>query len=66
MRKGRTRRGFAIGEAGFGPSRLGVVDLAIFDTLGLDHGPAMILSAESLGEHRFVIDYPRSRLLIER
>lgn len=58
--------GFAIGEAAFGPSRLGVVDLAIFETLGLDRGPAMILSAESLGKRRFVIDYPRSRLLIEQ
>jgi predicted aspartyl protease len=57
---------FSIGSARFGRSRLGVTDLAIFDTLGIGDGPAMLLSAEALSNHRFVIDYPRNRLLIER
>lgn len=56
---------FSIGEVEFGASRVGVADLAIFDALELD-GPAMLLSAEVLADRRFVIDYPRSRLLIER
>ena len=57
--------GFSLAGERFGPSRLGVVDLSIFDVLGMD-GPAMILSAEALAGRRFVIDYPRSRLLIAR
>lgn len=57
---------FAIGEARFASSRAGIVDLAIFETLGLADGPAMILGAETLASRRFVIDYPRSRILIER
>jgi predicted aspartyl protease len=57
---------FRIGGAQFGRSRLGITDLAIFDTLGIGDGPAMLLSAEALSSHRFVIDYPRNRLLIER
>ncbi len=58
--------GFAIGTTQFGAARLGVVDLAIFETLGMGDRPAMLLSAEALSSKRFVLDYPRSRLLIER
>lgn len=58
--------GFSIGDVRFGASRLGVVDLAIFEALGMDGGPAMILSADALADRRFAIDYPRSRMLIAR
>ena len=58
--------GFRIGDTDFGASQLGVVDLKIFDSLGFRGRPAMLLSLAALGGHRFVLDYPRSRLLIER
>ncbi|WP_298024109.1 retroviral-like aspartic protease family protein [uncultured Parasphingopyxis sp.] len=58
--------GFALGGAQFGPSRLGVADLALFDALGMEGRPAMILGIEALADRRFVLDYPRSRLLIAR
>ena len=58
--------GFSVGNTDFGPSRLGVTDLAIFETLGMAGRPAMILSAEVLADRRVILDYPRSRLLIER
>ena len=57
---------FSIGDIEFGASRMGVADLALFDAMELSGGPAMLLSAESLGNRRFVLDYPRDRLLIER
>lgn len=57
---------FRIGHLGFGSSRVGITDLAVFETLGIGEGPAMLLSAESFADRRFVIDYPRNRLLIER
>ncbi len=55
----------SIGDVAFHDTRLGVADLSIFETLGLGDGPAMLLSAEILSDRRFVIDYPRNRLLIE-
>lgn len=58
--------GFAVGGAQFGPSRLGVADLALFESLGMAGSPAMILGIEALADRRFVLDYPRSRLLIAR
>lgn len=58
--------GFEIGRMRFGASRLGVVDLELFDSLGLGQRPAMILSLEALADRRFVLDYPRSRVLIAR
>ena len=57
---------FRIGNFAFGNSRVGITDLAVFDTLEIGHGPAMLLSAEAFSDRRFVIDYPRNRLLIER
>ncbi len=56
----------AIGDVELGPSRIGVADLAIFESLGVADRPAMILGANALEGRRFVLDYPRSRLLIER
>lgn len=58
--------GFEMGGMRFGASRLGVVDLELFDSLGLGNRPAMILSLDALADRRFVLDYPRSRILIER
>lgn len=58
--------GYEIAGMRFGPSRLGVVDLALFDSLGFGDRPAMLLSLEALDDRRLVLDYPRSRLLIER
>ncbi|NNC73589.1 MAG: hypothetical protein HKN78_12040 [Sphingomonadaceae bacterium] len=57
---------FSIGDVEFGASRMGVGDLSIFDALEIGDGPAMMLSADVLGDRRFVIDYPRGRLLIEQ
>jgi hypothetical protein len=51
---------------GFGNSRVGITDLAVFDTLEIGRGPAMLLSADVLADRRFIIDYPRNRLLIAR
>lgn len=57
---------FRIGDFNFGASRVGITDLAVFDTLEISDGPAMLLSADALTDRRFIIDYPRNRLLIER
>lgn len=57
---------FRIGNLAFGSSRVGITDLAVFDTLGIGDGPAMLLSAEAFADRRFIIDYPRNRLLIAR
>ncbi|WP_442613989.1 aspartyl protease family protein [Parasphingopyxis sp.] len=57
---------FRIGDMGFGNSRVGITDLAVFDTLEIGRGPAMLLSADVLADRRFIIDYPRNRLLIAR
>lgn len=57
---------FRIGNLAFGSSRVGITDLTVFDTLGIGDGPAMLLSAEAFADRRFIIDYPRNRLLIER
>ncbi len=57
---------FSVGDVEFGASRMGVADLAIFDALEVGDGPAMMLSADVLSDRRFVLDYPRGRLLIER
>ncbi|QLC22704.1 hypothetical protein HFP51_11260 [Parasphingopyxis sp. CP4] len=51
--------GFAVDEA-----RMGIADLAIFETLELGDGPAMLLSADAFAGRRFVVDYPRNRLLV--
>lgn len=58
--------GFEMGGLRFGASRLGVVDLELFDSLGLGRRPAMILSLEALADRRFVLDYPNGRILIAR
>jgi predicted aspartyl protease len=57
---------FRIGDLAFGTSRVGITDLAVFDTLNIGDGPAMLLSAEAFSDRRFIIDYPRNRLLIQR
>ncbi|MEM8696289.1 MAG: aspartyl protease family protein [Pseudomonadota bacterium] len=57
---------FAVGDLAFGASRVGITDLAVFDTLDIGDGPAMLLSAQAFGDRRFIIDYPRNRLLIAR
>lgn len=57
---------FRIGNLAFGSSRVGITDLAVFDTLGIGDGPAMLLSTEAFANRRFIVDYPRNRLLIER
>lgn len=57
---------FRIGNLVFGSSRVGITDLAVFDTLEISDGPAMLLSAEAFADRRFIVDYPRNRLLIER
>ncbi|WP_299321586.1 aspartyl protease family protein [Parasphingopyxis sp.] len=56
----------SIGDLAFGWTRIGVTDLAIFDALGIGDGPAMLLSAAMLSDRRFIVDYPRDRLLVER
>ena len=57
---------FRIGNLAFGNSRVGITDLTVFDTLDIGDEPAMLLSAKAFADRRFVIDYPRNRLLIER
>lgn len=47
-------------------SHFRITDLAKFDTIKIGDGPAMLLSAEALAKRRFIIDYPRNRLLVER
>lgn len=56
----------SVGDLAFGWTRIGVTDLAVFDTLGIGSGPAMLLSAAMLSDRRFIVDYPRDRLLVER
>ena len=56
----------SVGDLAFGWTRIGVTDLAVFETLGIGDGPAMLLSAAMLADRRFIVDYPRDRLLVER
>lgn len=57
---------FSLGEFTVERSSMGVADLAIFDTLEIGDRPAVLLSAAALSGRRFIIDYPRDRLLIAR
>ena len=43
---------------------MGIADLAIFDTLEISDGPAMLLSADAFAGRRFIVDYPRNRILV--
>lgn len=56
----------SVGATSFADARLSIADLPVFATLGFRHRPVMILGIDLLGDKRFVIDYARRRLLIER
>jgi len=62
----RTFNGIAIGATRFRPSALAISDLPVFEPIGMDKAPAMIVGLDLMGDRRFVIDYPGRRLLIER
>lgn len=55
---------FSVGDFTVEHSAMGVADLAIFETLELNRGPAMLLSADAFAGRRFIVDYPRNRLLV--
>ena len=55
---------FTVGNLGVDETRMGIADLAIFDTLELGDGPAMLLSADAFAGRRFIVDYPRNRILV--
>lgn len=57
---------FSLGDFAIGWSRIGVADLAIFEAVSIGDRPAMLLSAAAFSDRRFIIDYPRDRLLIQR
>ena len=56
---------FSVGDFKLDPQRIAVADLPVFNTLGLDETPAMILGIDKLRGLRMIVDYPRSRLLIK-
>lgn len=55
-----------IGLTRFPDPTLSIADLPVFDALGMGDRPAMIVGLDILGDRRFVIDYPNSRMLLER
>ena len=55
-----------IGATGFPPKTLAIGDLPVFEPMGMDKAPGMILGLDLMGDRRFVVDYPGQRLLIER
>lgn len=55
-----------LAKMSMGQGQLAVADLPVFKALGLAEKPAIILGADRLRGHHFIIDYPKSRLLISR
>lgn len=55
-----------VGAARFSQPSLAIADLPVFQVLGMDRAPAMIVGLDLLDGRRFVLDYPGGRLLIER
>ena len=53
-----------LGALRFDGPTLHVADLAVFETLGVAEGPAMVFGIDLLGDRRVVIDYPGERLLV--
>ena len=62
----RQFQGIAIGATRLPPSELAISDLPVFEPMGMDKAPAMIVGLDLMGGRRFVVDYPGRRLLIER
>lgn len=55
-----------VGNAAFGQNPLAIGDLPVFEPMGMDKAPGMILGLDLMGDRRFIVDYPGLRLLIER
>jgi predicted aspartyl protease len=53
-----------VGSFRWAVPKLRIADLPIFDMIGMGQGPAMILGIDALKDRRFIVDYPRGRLLI--
>jgi hypothetical protein len=49
-----------------GQGQLAIADLPVFKALGLAEQPAIILGADRLRGHHFIIDYPNRRLLLDK
>lgn len=62
----RQFEGVGIGATAFRPSTLAIGDLPVFEPMGMDKKPGMIVGLDLMGDRRFVVDYPGKRLLIER
>jgi predicted aspartyl protease len=58
--------GIGIGSTAFRPSTLAISDLPVFEPMGMDKAPGMIVGLDLMGDRRFIVDYPGKRLLIER
>jgi predicted aspartyl protease len=53
-----------IGDYQWEGAKLRIADLPIFDAIGMNKGPAMVLGIDALSSRRFVVDNKGSRLFI--
>ena len=55
-----------LGEAKVAKPEMRIADLPVFEVLGMNTGPAIIVGIDMLADRRFVIDHPGRQLFISR